>query len=156
MRNGRLVGVAETSKERAEWHRLQQNNISILSLLKRKEWPQCHRESSWQLRQSHLCQIKKEQSRLFRAPDCREERVKVSERRTLAREGRIRAGACREKDWLYSEGWQISRRRRRAGKESLRRESRRKHDQVSGRKSSRGRSAELDRRDDVVVRASAS
>ena len=39
-RNGRLVGAAETSKERAEWHRLQRKNLSILGLLKRKELPQ--------------------------------------------------------------------------------------------------------------------
>ena len=68
-RNGRLVGAAETSKERAEWHRLQRKNLSMLSLLKRKEWPQCHRESSWQVRRSCLCQKEKEQSRLSRVPD---------------------------------------------------------------------------------------
>ena len=43
-RNGRLVGAAETSKERAVWCRLQRKNLSILGLPKRKEWPQCHRE----------------------------------------------------------------------------------------------------------------
>ena len=43
-RNGRLVGAAETSKERAEWRRLQRKNWNILGLPKRKEWPQCHRE----------------------------------------------------------------------------------------------------------------
>ena len=36
-RNGRLVGAAETSKERAEWRRLQRRNLSILGPLKRKE-----------------------------------------------------------------------------------------------------------------------
>ena len=49
-RSGRLVGAAETSKEHTEWRRLQQGNLNILGLLKRKEWPQCHRESSWQVR----------------------------------------------------------------------------------------------------------
>ena len=44
-RNGRLVGAAETSKERAEWCRLQRKNWNILGLPKREEWPQCHRES---------------------------------------------------------------------------------------------------------------
>ena len=39
-RNGRLVGAAETSKERAEWRRLQRKNLSILGLPKRKECPQ--------------------------------------------------------------------------------------------------------------------
>ena len=68
-RNGRLVGAAETSKERADWCRLQQKNLSILGLLKRKEWPQCHRESSWQERRSRLYQMEKKQSRQFRIPD---------------------------------------------------------------------------------------
>ena len=68
-RNGRLVGAAETSKERAEWRRLQRKNLSILGLPRRKEWPQCHRESSWQERRSRLCQKEKEQSRLSRVPD---------------------------------------------------------------------------------------
>ena len=36
-RNGRLYGAAETSKERAEWRRLQQKNLNILGLSKRKE-----------------------------------------------------------------------------------------------------------------------
>ena len=44
-------------------------NLNILSLPKRKEWPQCHRESSWQELQSRLCQKEKEQSRLSKAPD---------------------------------------------------------------------------------------
>ena len=68
-RNGRLVGAAETSKERAEWRRLQRKNVSILGLPKRKEWPQCHRESNWQERRSRPCQKKKEQSRQSKAPD---------------------------------------------------------------------------------------
>ena len=66
-KNNRLVGAAETSKERAEWRRLQRKNLSILGLPKRKEWPQCHRESRWQERRSRLCQ--KEKSRLSKAPD---------------------------------------------------------------------------------------
>ena len=45
-KSGRLVGAAETSKKRAEWRRLQRKNLNIQGLLKRKEWPQCHRESS--------------------------------------------------------------------------------------------------------------
>ena len=38
-------------------------------LLKRKEWPQCHRERSWQVCCSRPCQKEKEQSCLSRAPD---------------------------------------------------------------------------------------
>ena len=68
MRNGRL-GAAKTSKERAEWRRLQQKKLNIQDLPERKEWPQCHRESSWQERRSRPCQKEKEQSRLFRVPD---------------------------------------------------------------------------------------
>ena len=61
-------GVAENSKERAEWRRLQRKNWNILGLPKRKKWPQCHRESSWQERRSRSCQKKKkEKSRLSRA-----------------------------------------------------------------------------------------
>ena len=68
-RNGRLVDAAKTSKERTQWRRFfQRKNLNILGLLKRKEWPQCHRESSWQVRQSRLCQKKKKQSRLSRVP----------------------------------------------------------------------------------------
>ena len=68
-KNSRLVGASETSKGRAVWRRLQRKNLNILGLPKRKEWPQCHRESSWQERRSPSCQKEKEQSRLFKAPD---------------------------------------------------------------------------------------
>ncbi len=85
-RSGRLVGAAEISKELVEWRRLQQKNLNILGLPKRKEWPQCHRESSWQERESCPCQEDKEQSIM------RGERVKVGESPTLARERAIRAG----------------------------------------------------------------
>ena len=68
-KNGRLVGAAETSKQRAEWRRLQRKNWSTLGLPKRKEWPQCHRESSWQERRSRPCQKEKEQSCQSRVPD---------------------------------------------------------------------------------------
>ena len=44
-------------------------NLSILGLPKRKRWPQCHRESSWQVRRSRSFQEEKEQSRQSKAPD---------------------------------------------------------------------------------------
>ena len=53
----------------AEWRRLQRKNLSILDLPKRKEWPQCHRESSWQERRSRPYQEEKEHSRQSKAPD---------------------------------------------------------------------------------------
>ena len=68
-KNGRLVGAAETSKERAEWRRPQQKNLNILTLPKTKEWTQCHIESSWQVRRSRLCQKEKKQSCLSRLPN---------------------------------------------------------------------------------------
>ena len=46
----------------------------------KKEWPQCHKESSWQERQSRHCQKKKEHSCPSRVPG-----RKVGESRTLAR-----------------------------------------------------------------------
>ena len=70
------------------------------------------------------------------------ERVKVGESRTLARERGIRARAWRGKSVLHREQRQISRRKGKASKRSLPRTSRRKHERVSGLKSSPGRSAE--------------
>ena len=66
----------------------------------------------------------------------RREGVEVSESRTLARKRGIKAGAWRGKGGLHGEGRQVPRRRGRASKESLLRRSRRKHEGVSGRKSS--------------------
>ena len=51
----------------AEWRRLQRKNLNILGLPKKKEWPQCHSESSWQERHSRLFQKEKEQSFLSKA-----------------------------------------------------------------------------------------
>ena len=47
----------------------QRKNVNILSLPKRKEWPQCCRESSLQVRQSHRCQKEKELTHLSLSPD---------------------------------------------------------------------------------------
>ena len=68
-KNGRRGGVAETRKERAEWRTLQRKNLNTLGLPIRKEWPQCHRKSSWQERRSRSYQKEKEQSRLSGVPD---------------------------------------------------------------------------------------
>ena len=110
-------------------------NLEILGLLKRKEWPQCHRESSWQVRRSRLCQKEQEQSRLSRVPDHGGESQVGRERRIIAR-------AWRGKGGLHRERRQILRRNGWASKKSLPRRSRKKHERVSGRKSSPGRSAE--------------
>ena len=64
----------------------------------------------------------------------------MSESRTLVREREMRARAWREKSRLYSEERQVPGRRGRAGKQSLPKKCRRKHELVSGRQSSPGRS----------------
>ena len=98
-RSGRVVGAAETSKERAEWHRLQRKNLNILGLLKRKEWPQCHRESSWQVRQSRLCQEEKEQSRLSRVPDHEGGESQGGREPHLGEREKDQSGSMKRKGW---------------------------------------------------------
>ena len=71
----------------------------------------------------------------------RGERVKVGESRTLARVRGIRARTWRGKGGLHRERGQTPRRKGRTSKKSLPRTSRRKHQRVSGGKSSPGRSA---------------
>ena len=100
----RLVGAAETSKELAKWRSLQWKNLNILGLPKRKERPQCHRESSWQVRRSRLCQKEKEQSRLSRVSDHEGERVKVNESRTLTKERSEREHEEEKVDSTVKEG----------------------------------------------------
>ena len=68
-RNGSLIGVAKTSREPAEWRRFQWKDLNILGLPKRKEWPQCHRESSCKVCQSCFCQVEKEHSHLLISRD---------------------------------------------------------------------------------------
>ena len=93
MRSGRFDRAAETSKELAKWRRLQQKNLNILGLLKRKEWPQWHNESSWQVRRSRLCQKEKEQSRQSRVPN-----HEGGESQGVAREG-DQSESMRRKGW---------------------------------------------------------
>ena len=72
----------------------------------------------------------------------RGERVQVGEGRILVRKRGIRARAWSGKGGLHHEGRQIPSKKGRASNKSLSRTSRRKHERVSGRKSSSGRSAE--------------
>ena len=65
----------------------------------------------------------------------------MGESRTLAREG-DQSESMEWKGGLHREGRQIPRRTGRASKKSLPRRGRRKHERVSGRKSSPERSAE--------------
>ena len=98
-RSGKLVGAAETSKECAEWRRLQQKNLNILGLLKRKEWPQCHRESNWQVCRSRPCQKEKEQSRLSRVPDHEEGESQGGREPHLGEREGDQSGSMKRKGW---------------------------------------------------------
>ena len=84
----RLVVAAETSNKHAEWRRLQQRNLSILGLPKRKEWPQCHREKAvGKNTGAALVKMKRDRVICPKHQIMRGERVKVGKSRTLAREG---------------------------------------------------------------------
>ena len=69
-------------EERTGWRG--QNELSILGLLKKKEWPQCHRESSWQIHGGRLFQMEKNRALSPEYQIMRGERVKVSDSHTLA------------------------------------------------------------------------
>ena len=103
-RNGRLVGASETSKEHAKWQRLQQKNLSILGLPKRKKWPQCHRERAVsKYAGATFAERKKNRAVCPEHQIMRRERVKVGESCTLAGERGIRARAWRGEGGLYGE-----------------------------------------------------
>ena len=121
--------------EHAEWRRLQRKNLSILGLPKWKEWSQCHRESSSQVCRSRPCQKEKEQSCLSRVPD-HERGESQDDREPNLSESMERKG------WTPQLRKADSKEERETSKKSLSRTSRRKHERVSGRKSSPGRSAE--------------
>ena len=63
---------------------------------KKKRWLQCHKESSWQVRKSRLCQKGKELSRLFRAPD-RKEGIQRQKSKENSSKGKKKTGVflCR-------------------------------------------------------------
>ena len=67
----------------------------------------------------------------------------MSESRTLAREGGSEREHEKEKSQLHSKKRRVSGSRGRADKENLPRKSRRKHERVSGRKSSPGESGKF-------------
>ena len=84
-RNGRLYGVAETSKEREEWRRLQRNNLSILGLL--KSGLSITERAVGKNAGAALAKRKRNRAVCPEYQIMREERVKMGESRTLAREG---------------------------------------------------------------------
>ena len=66
----------------------------------------------------------------------------MNESRTCDRERGIKAGAWKGNGKLHSEGRKLPRKRGRASKKSFSRRNRRKHERVSGCKSSSGGSSE--------------
>ena len=68
------------------------------------EWPQCHRESSWQERRSRPCQKEKEQSRLSRVPDHEEEESQGG------REPHLGESEGDQSEWLGRRGRRLSHR----------------------------------------------
>ena len=100
-------------------------------------------ESSWQERRSRPCQKEKEQSRQSREPDHEGGESQDGREPHLGEreENQSREHGVERVDSTVNEG-QIPRRTGRASNKSLPRTSRRKHERVSGRKSSPGRFAE--------------
>ena len=93
--------------------------LEHVGLLKRKEWPQYHRESSWQVCQSRLRLKEKEKSRLSRVPDHEGGESQGGREPHLGgRERKIRAGAQRENGGLHGKRGQIPRRKGRTSKKS--------------------------------------
>ena len=97
--SGRLVGTAKTNKELAECRRLQQKNLNMMGLSKSREWPQCHRERSWQVPQSRLCQKKKELSRLFKSRDHEVGESQDEREPHLGEKDGDRSGSMERKQW---------------------------------------------------------
>ena len=88
------------------------------------------------------CQKEKEQSRLSRVPDREGGESQDGQELHLGESEGVRARAWRGKGGLHREGRQIRSRTGRTSNKSLPRTSRRKHERVSGCKSSPGQSAE--------------
>ena len=70
-RSGRLVGAAETSKERAEWRRLQRKKLEHTGPAEKEKVAsvQQRKQLASTVRRSRPCQKEKEQSHLSRVPD---------------------------------------------------------------------------------------
>ena len=64
-----------------------------------KEWPQCHRQSSWQVHQSRFCQKEKEQSRLSRVPDRKMVESQGEREPHLGERNGDQSGSMERKEW---------------------------------------------------------
>ena len=66
---------------------------------KKKELPQCHLESSWQVRQSCLCQKKKKKRRLSKASDHEGGESQGERQPRLGNKERGQSGSIKRKGW---------------------------------------------------------
>ena len=108
-RNGRLVGAAETSKERAEWRRLQRKNLNILGWACRKGKSGLSATERAVGKNAGAALAKRKRNRAV-CPEyqiMKGERVKMGESRTLARERGIRARVWGGKGGLHGERGQM-------------------------------------------------
>ena len=124
--------MAQASAEKLE-HTGPAKNERVVSVPQREQLAR---------RRSRPCQKEKEQSRLSIAPDHEVGKSQGEREPHLGEREGIRARAWSGKGGLHDERGQIPRRKERASKKSFPRRSRRKHERVSRRKSSPGRSAE--------------
>ena len=109
MKNGRLVGAAETCKERAEWRRLQPKKLEHTEPAEKERV--ATEKAVGKYAKAAFAKRKKNRAVCLEYQIMREEKVKVGESRTLARKRGIRAGAWSGKGGLHSEGRQIARRK---------------------------------------------
>ena len=98
-RNGGLVGAAETSKELKEWRRLQRKNLNILGLLKGKSGHSAIERAIGKYAGGAFAKRKRNRAVSSGYQIMREERVKVGETRSLARERGDRSGSMKWKGW---------------------------------------------------------
>ena len=94
-RQWHTCGAAKTSKELAEWPRLQRKNLNILGLPKTKEWPQCHKKAVGKYARAAFAKGEMKSAICPKHQIVRRESVKVSKNRTFTREKGIKAGTWR-------------------------------------------------------------
>ena len=107
MKNGRLVGAAETCRDQprlAEWRRLQRKNFSILGVQKGKGNLSATKRAVGKYARAAFTNRKRNRGICPDHQIVKWERVTVSESRTVARKRRIRAGAWRGNAGLHSKG----------------------------------------------------
>ena len=117
--------VLPRSAELAEWRRLQQRNLSILGLLKRKVALMPQRERAvGKYARATFAKRKKNRAISPKHQTVRGKGVQVSEYHTLARKRQIRVRARKEKSGLHHERRRVPKKKGRASKKSLPRGSR--------------------------------